>query len=127
VKFDFSGMSAAKRVRMIGTVFLVAGLVAAIILFCGARPDDLPTLGIDQYTKRDMLQLEKMGGKSYILFSGLNEWFVSLWHGRRLACTVGILSIVGFLGCRWFADLLARSQASDEHAPGKRRKRLTRR
>ncbi|MFZ0918042.1 MAG: hypothetical protein WAN04_14210 [Candidatus Udaeobacter sp.] len=108
-------MSAAKRVRTLGTVLLVVGLLAAAIVFSRALPDEeLGIPGVDVLTKRDMLQLEKMGGKSYILFNDFNEWFASLWHGRRLAYTIGVLSVGGFLGCRWFADLLDHAPASDD-------------
>lgn len=104
-------MSAAKRVRISGMVLLVAGLLAAVIIFGMARPEErLGILGLDVQTNRQTFELERMGGKSYLLFHDLREWFVSLGHGRRLAYTVGALSFAGFLSCRWLADLL-------EHAP----------
>lgn len=108
-------MIAAKRVRAFGAILLVAGLLAAVIIFCTARPpEELGILEDDVPTKRESLQLEKIGGKSYILFNDINEWFSSLWHGRRLAYTVGILSIAGFVSCRWFADFLEHPPASDD-------------
>ena len=110
-------MIAAKRVRTSGVILLVAGLLAATIIYCTARPDEqLGILGVDIPTKRQSLELERMGGKSYILFNDFNEWFASLWHGRRLGYTIGVLSIAGFLSCRWFADLLEHAPASDDHA-----------
>ena len=108
-------MIAAKRVRMSGVVLLVGGLAAAVIVFYLAQPDEkLGILGVDVPTKRENLQLERMGGKSYILFNDINEWFSSLWHGRRLAYTIGVLSIAGFVSCRWFADLIEHEPASDD-------------
>jgi hypothetical protein len=111
-------MPAAKRVRLAGATILVAGIISAVILYSVARPDEaLGILGVDVPTKREMLQLERMGGKSYILLNDLNDWFASLWHGQRLAYTVGVLSLAGFLGCRWLADLLAHPPQSAEPAP----------
>jgi hypothetical protein len=108
-------MTAAKRFRTIGMVILISGLVAAIVIFGCARPsDDSELLSGERYTKRDLLELEKMGGQSYVLFTGFNDWFVSLWHGRRLAYTIGVLSIAGFVSCRWFADLIEDEPASDD-------------
>ena len=108
-------MIAAKRIRASGAILLVVGLLAAVIIFCTARPrEELGILGVDVPTKRETLQLEKIGGKSYILFNDFDEWFASLWHGRRLAYTVGVLSIAGFLTCRWFADLLEHAPPSDD-------------
>jgi hypothetical protein len=112
-------MIAAKHVRMSGVILLVAGLLAAAIIFCTARPgEQLEIPGMDLTMKRDSLQLERIGGKSYILFTDFNEWLASLRHGRRLAYTIGILSIAGFVGSRWFADLLENAPASDESANG---------
>jgi hypothetical protein len=106
-------MTAAKRVHVSGVVLLVVGLLAAVIVFCTARREErLGILGLDVQTNRQTLELERMGGKSYLLFNDLNQWFASLWRGRRLAYTVGILSFAGFLGCRWFADLLAHAPAT---------------
>src|ERR1700746_1881511 len=91
-------MIAAKCVRMSGVVLLVGGLAAAVIVFYLAQPEEkLGILGVDVPTKRENLQLERMGGKSYILFNDINEWFSGLWHGRRLAYTIGVLSIAGFV------------------------------
>ena len=107
-------MTAAKRFRTIGMVILISGLLAAIVIFGCARPsDDSGLLSGERYTKRDLLELEKMGGQSYVLFTGFNDWFASLWHGRRLAYMVGVLSVAGFLSCRHFANSLERSQTSD--------------
>jgi hypothetical protein len=108
-------MIVAKRVRMSGVVLLVGGLAAAVIVFYLAQPDEkLGILGVDMPTKRENLQLERMGGKSYILFNDLNEWFFSLWHGRRLAYTIGVLSIAGCLSCRWLADFIGHEPASND-------------
>jgi hypothetical protein len=112
-------MIAAKHVRASGVILLVAGLLAAAIIFCTARSDEqLEIPGVDLATKRESLQLEKMGEKSYIVFNDLNEWFASLWHGRRLAYPIGILSIAGFMCSRWFADLLESAPANDDRANG---------
>jgi len=108
-------MIAAQRLRTAGSVLLATGLLAALIIYGLARPiEDPGILGVDVPTKRDNLQLERMGGKSYVLFNDLDQWFASLWHGRRLAYSVGIIAIAGFLGCRWFADRLADPRSSDE-------------
>ncbi len=104
-------MTAAKRVHILGMILLVVGLLTAVVIFATARREErLGILGLDVQTNRQTFELERMGGKSYLLFNDLNKWFTSLWHGRRLAYTIGVLSVTGFLTCRWFADLL-------KHAP----------
>jgi hypothetical protein len=97
-------MTTAKRIRAVGAGVLWAGLLAAVIIFATARREEgAGVVGVDVPTKRDRLQLERMGGQSYVLFKDLDDWFASLWHGRRLGATVGVLSVLGFLVCRGLA------------------------
>lgn len=99
----------------------MAGLLAAVIIFSTARQEErLGILGLDVQTNRQTFEMERMGGKSYLLFHDLSEWFVTLGHGRRLAYTVGILSFAGFLSCRWLADLLQHAPVSEVEGNDKR-------
>jgi hypothetical protein len=96
-------MRAAKCFRTFGMVILISGLLATGVIFgCARRNNDLDPLSGERYTKHTLLELEKMGGQSYVLFTSLNDWFVSLWQGRRLAYTIGVLSVAGF----WVAIIL---------------------
>jgi hypothetical protein len=95
-----------KHIRLIGMVILLAGLLSAVIVYFAAPPppEEHPgILGVDIRTKRDRLQLERMGGSNYVLMQDFDAWFASLWHGRRLGCTLGVLSVLGFLICRVLA------------------------
>lgn len=101
-------------VRRIGLVLLVGGLIAAIVLFFTAQPEVKPgLLGVDIRTNRDRMQLERMGGKSYVMLKDFDEWFADLWHGRRLAGSVAVLSVLGFLLCRGLARIEADFAASE--------------
>lgn len=115
----------ARHIRIAGVIVLFAGLVAAATIYITAKPDEkLGILGIDIRTNKQRSQLERMGGKGYVMLSDLDEWFGTLWHGRRLASTVGVLSVLGFLLSRGLArvhqdhlddlasEATARSQAS---------------
>ena len=85
-------------------IILLAGFVAApVILFTAKSDEPRGILGIDIRTNRERSQLERMGGKSYVLFKDLDDWFDSLWHGRRLGWTIGVMSALGFLICRGLA------------------------
>lgn len=93
-----------KLIRRTGVVLLCGGLIAAVIIYATAPPDvKAGILGVDIRTNRDRMQLERMGGKSYVMLKDLDDWFASLWHGRRLGITVGVLSAFGFLLCRGLA------------------------
>ena len=73
-----------------GMIILAVGLGSAVCIYFNPSDADDAT---DSLTKRDVYQLEKLGGKELVLSAQLQEWFSSLWHGRRLALTVGCGSI----------------------------------
>jgi hypothetical protein len=94
----------ARRIRRLGAVILLAGLVAAPTIYFTSPPEEkLGILGIDIRTKRERNQLERMGGSNYVLLKDFDDWFGSLWHGRKLGGTVAVLSVLGFLLCRGLA------------------------
>ena len=114
--------SSAKQLRIAGAVVLIVGTLAAVSIYFTARShDSAAILGVDIRTNRDRLQLERMGGKSYVALKDFDDWFASLWHGRRLGYTVGVLCLLGFLLCRALAyaeDDLSRSEVEGRTAKG---------
>lgn len=111
---------AAKQFRIFGLTLLVVGLLAGVIIYVTARPDVSPgILGVDIRTNRDRMQLERMGGKGYVMFKDIDDWFAGLWRGPRLGCTIGVLSVLGFLLCRGLAyveDDIAKTQAKERES-----------
>ena len=91
--------------RFMGVIILAVGLGSAVCMYWNASDADDAA---DSLTKRDVYQLEKLGGKELVLSTQLQEWFSSLWHGRRLAWTVGCASItasaVSFFAARKLSD-----------------------
>ncbi|HVZ64442.1 MAG TPA: hypothetical protein VG936_07715 [Lacunisphaera sp.] len=111
-------MKRARYLRIVGAALFAVGLTAAVILYLLApEEEDLGLIGVDVPTNAERHQLERMGGKTYVLAKDISDWFGSLWHGRRLAGTVAALSLAGFLGARWAAELSARA-APGENPPG---------
>ena len=100
--------------RFTGIVILVVGLGTAVCIYWNASDADDTT---DSLTKHDVYELEKLGGKELVLSSQLQEWFSSLWHGRRLALTIGCASTaaaaLSFLAARKLRD--ARANRPDAH------------
>jgi hypothetical protein len=108
-------MTSTKRIRVVGIILLIGGLLAGVVIYFKAPPEqdrDL-ILGIDVRTNRDVLQLEKMGGKSAVFMADFEEWFASIWHGRRLAYTVAVLAMSGYAGCYLLADFAEFSSTQD--------------
>lgn len=101
-------MDVPKRIRLLGVLVLVTGLVAAAMIYLTANPR-VPrgVLGIDVQTKRETLELEKMGGHAYVLTNDFTRWFGRLWHGRNLAYTIAVLAAGTYLGSRLLADMVA--------------------
>jgi len=58
--------------------------------------------------------IELFGGKAMIPMVRFNQWLGSLWHGERLAFTMGVLSIVVALACFWVARLVSERTAGDQ-------------
>jgi hypothetical protein len=80
-----------KRLYRAGVAALVAGLIAAAIIYAkAARPDS----AMSMYAIADpryQIELERIGGNAAVLMAQLHQWFDGLWHGTALAYTVAVL------------------------------------
>ena len=101
-----------KRLRWMGTGILIAGLLAAVIINQRTAPDDgaadLVRSGtlLSGNAKRSENEMKSIGGQANVMAAEFREWFGSLWHGRRLARTLAVLSLGGSLTCFLLAQLL---------------------
>jgi hypothetical protein len=50
--------------------------------------------------------MEYIGGNANVLGSEITGWFVGLWHGRNLAYTLAVLTIIAALLCFYIAFAL---------------------
>jgi hypothetical protein len=111
------------HLRLAGLAILVVGLLAALCIYVMASP----TSGSDgssyrivngqayavpaDESGREARELERLGGKATVWTHQLDQWLSSLWHGQRLAYTLGALSLAIALLCFHIAGLM------DEDAP----------
>jgi hypothetical protein len=107
------------RLHLAGLVILVAGLLAAVLVFviaagdAGADAAGYTIVGGKTFaigpgdSSRELQQIERLGGKAAVLTYQFQTWFASLWHGQRLAFTLAVLSIAVALACFHIADLMA--------------------
>lgn len=86
--------------RTTGYLILVTGLVAAVLIYFIRTPSE-PSSDELTENKLDVYQLERIGGPAAVTGVELNLWFASLWHGRRLAGTVALLSCGTSAACFW--------------------------
>jgi hypothetical protein len=93
-------------------VFLILfiGLGSAIAIYLAAAPDAPNPLGYDPMeTKTYLRDMEMYGGKANVLAAQIEQWFAGLWHGRALAFTLAVLSLIlafffWFFGPHDYAD-----------------------
>jgi hypothetical protein len=90
--------------RKIAVGVLVVGLSASAVVFVmapGEIEDDYLGVYVTSIhnSKKHLLELERIGGKAAVVAAELSDWYKSLWHGRRLAGTLAILSIGASLLC----------------------------
>ncbi|CAD6532816.1 hypothetical protein [Paraburkholderia metrosideri] len=97
-----------KRLYRAGVAVLLAGLIAAAIIYASAaRPDSTASM----YAITDpryQIELQHIGGNAAVFMAQLHQWFDGLWHGTALAYTVAVagMAIAGicfFVGY-FFAD-----------------------
>lgn len=109
-------MSAAGRWRLAGWLVLALGLGMAAWVYArsGEAADggeSYRLIGGQAFAVDDsaaqQAQTERMGGHALVMTTQFDHWLGSLWHGRRLAWTLGTLSIAAALACAWIAGLLA--------------------
>jgi hypothetical protein len=109
--------SRSRRLRRLTAAVLAAGLGSAAIIFFAAGPEPENPLGYDPMdTKLYRHQLEVYGGTANVLAAEFREWFVGLWHGRNLAGTVAVLTILAVLAIRFVAARLP----PEVESPGER-------
>ena len=111
----FLRTSAAARLRLIAAAILVIGLSGAAAIYLSAGSG-----GVDyepEETKQYLRTLQLYGGTANVLATELRQWFVSIWHGERLAFTVGFITLVTAFVC-WFFSYALEPPPSDHEPPG---------
>ncbi|MFT4068426.1 hypothetical protein [Paraburkholderia sp.] len=97
-----------KRLYFTGTAILLAGFIAAALIYASAPPPDKAVAMYGMVDPRYQIELQQIGGNAAVLMAQLHQWFDSLWHGVRLAYTVAVLGIavagVCFFIGYFFAD-----------------------
>jgi hypothetical protein len=78
-----------KSLRAIGWMVFAAGVLIAAIVYWNSA--DLANAD-DSLTRRDVYELQKFGGKEYVITTEMNSFLSNLWHGRRLAGTILVIS-----------------------------------
>ncbi len=108
------------RHYLLAAAILLAGLITAVVIYlrAGSAPETLLELS-PETSKKYLRDLELYGGTANVLAVQFQTWFDGLWHGRRLAYTVAVISALTSLGYVFFAVVLPPYR--DPDAPEDRR------
>jgi hypothetical protein len=100
-----------RRLHRMGVSILAVGILAAAAAYFRAASDgDSGALGYEIVdgkaypimpgdSKSYERQMELVGGTTNVLAAEFSDWFAGLWHGRKLAFTLGTLSVGSSLAC----------------------------
>ncbi len=114
-----------RRLRGLGALILVVGALAAAAVYRHTAPEDGAQYLFDSGTqlsgnaRRYENEMKNIGGESNVLAAELRDWFDSLWHGRRLAATLAVLSLGGSLACFLLAHLQPYTPPPEDPATGR--------
>lgn len=94
-----------QNINRVSTGLLLLGLGSAVLIYALTPPspaeDPWRTDPLGQ--RRYVRQMQVMGGKANLLSAEFIDWFDGLWHGRTLAGTVAVLTLVTTGGYRFVA------------------------
>jgi hypothetical protein len=100
-------LSRQQRLRIGTLAILAVGFAAAIVIYLTAQPPPENPLGYDPLdTKKYLHDLEVYGGKANVIAAEFRDWFDSLWHGKQLAFTVAVITLIAVGVFRFFAKRL---------------------
>ena len=89
---------------------LIVGFAAAAVVYIFSTDNHLDEAAELANARMYQHNLEVIGGKFAVYLDEFNRWFASLWHGRSLACTIGVLAIAIAIVCIRVGDLMSRAR-----------------
>jgi hypothetical protein len=93
---------AEARVRFVKRAILLVGFASAVVIFfVNAAPG---TSGYElEDSKKYLRDVEVVGGQANLVATDFRHWLDGLWHGRTLAFTVAVLTVLLALAWDFFA------------------------
>jgi len=91
-------------VQRLGLAIAALGLVAAAAVHFTATADDAAD---PVEHRREMREVERLGGTATVRTVEFDQWLSSLWHGRGLAVTLAVLGLAVGGACWKIGGLMA--------------------
>jgi hypothetical protein len=103
---NWKNLDPRTRTRLIaGSILLIGlGVALGVYLRADSAPDDMPW-ELTPDSKKYMRSLQMYGGTANVMMVELMDWFGGLWHGRTLAATIAVISIIVSCAYLWLATL----------------------
>jgi hypothetical protein len=102
------------RPYLVAAAMLAVGLCVSVVIFLTAKPSPATLLEFSADTsKKYARDLQLYGGTANVLATELTDWFNGLWHGRSLAFTVAVITLLVCLGYLFFAVHLPDDTSED--------------
>jgi hypothetical protein len=93
-----------RKIDRIALLLLLIGFGSALAIYLNANAESVgPQLEDPLATKKYLREMQMIGGQANVVASEMRAWFAGLWHGRTLAGTVAVLTVVATLGFRLVA------------------------
>jgi len=87
--------SRERRYRLATRIVLFAGFAAAGFAYFVAAAHPPNPLGDPMDSKRYIHDMELYGGTANVLATEFRVWLAGLWHGKNLAYTIAVLTLLG--------------------------------
>ncbi len=101
---NFTSIPVPRGIKRLVALILTLGFSAAIVIYVTAATRPAGLEGYDpEDSRRYLREMELYGGKANVLASEFRQWFATLWHGRTLAFTVALLTVLLALAVLFFA------------------------
>ncbi len=93
-----------RKISRLSLGLLLFGLGGAAVIYVLADPpEDDPLLADLHSNRKYKRELAVYGGRANVASAEFIDWFGGLWHGRNLAGTVAVITVVVTLGFRFVA------------------------
>jgi len=111
---------------LLGIMILIVGLGISVFIYIRAENHESDILGYEfidghaypvkpEDSKMYQRDLQMVGGKMYLLIDELQRWFSGLWHGKSLAFTLAIITVMVSSGFFYIANQLPSHNKEDGH------------
>ena len=93
-----------QTIHSLTLLIAVVGFGIALAIYLTHKPEVFDPLTYNpQEQKMYDQQLQMIGGKATVVTNDFRNWFASIWHGRALAGTISVLTIIAILTFRYIA------------------------